>query len=632
MRPLARARVALHDEARHEDLLALGHVEADAGARAIGRGLDRPAHLGVGIAFVFVVIEELHARGLELEVRDRRAELEVADLRECLLVVGDVALEREVVERRRRAEVNGDAQGDLGRALDALRGIGAADVGVRHRRLRHGEAGRVDEAARADRLGGRKRDADVGRGSSIARRADDADRTDDSVQIALAVDEILEVLEGAFVRLRRVSGPRVEIDGGAALARALGRAERLVDGVGVVHEEEVAAGELVLEVAVDLATEVVGREGLRGQAREDAPRDRDPRVLADREGEVVDRLVGATALDGGDLGVEEAAERVEVPEPIDELVGLPLRLFLEVERLGELVGVEGAVPVEGREDARAGVEVDVDVAVVVDAALRVADVGAVEAVLLQEIDHLAIGFGERDLVEASALADLVFLLERSELFVLARVDDEDALGDAPRLARGDGDGEDDAFGVVGVGGVDRDVRARIAALHVEVSDALGDLRQKGRGDLGALRRDLGGVEGLADFEDAALNLDARDDAAGQHADDEAHAVAFGEHVDGRAGDASAGERLAHHAAGVGGGERLADFDAGELDRRGPTTAEVRDDEGADGLADQRRGRRLVELGALLVWVLGSSPARTARAPGVCSAAVVASSARTGRGA
>ena len=61
----------------------------------------------------------------------------------------------------------------------------------------------VGEALRRDLLRQRLGDAAARRRAPAARRPDDADGADHRVQVALAVDEVLQVLEGALVGVER---------------------------------------------------------------------------------------------------------------------------------------------------------------------------------------------------------------------------------------------------------------------------------------------------------------------------------------------------------------------------------------------------------------------------------------------
>ena len=169
------------------------------------------------------------------------------------------------------------------------RGVGAAGEGGGDRRLGEGEAQRVGEALGRDALGDRLGEARARRRAARAGGAEHGDRADDGVQVALAEVEIAQVLEGALVGLRRVRHRRVELDrpGPAARRRGSGRRGPRCRA-GRRHREGVGAGQVLLEEALDLAAEVVRAEVAR-EAGEDAPRDAHLLVLADGEGQVMDR-------------------------------------------------------------------------------------------------------------------------------------------------------------------------------------------------------------------------------------------------------------------------------------------------------------------------------------------------------
>ncbi|MFT3769357.1 MAG: hypothetical protein QM820_28295 [Minicystis sp.] len=292
-----------------------------------------------------------------------------------------------------------------------------------------------------------------------------------------------------------------------------------------------------------LAAHLVGRQ-LAREAGEDARRHPHLAVLADREGEVVDRILGLALLDHAHLDVEEGAGDVERAQPVDELAGPVFRGLFEVERLLQIAGVEGAVAVERGHEARARVEVDVEEARLALVLQLVAHRGAEEAVLLEPLGHLAIGVAQGGLVDARARAHAVGLLEIADLAIEGRLDDEDALLHRPRLAGDDVDGEHHLVGLIGVGRVGPHRREGEAVLLVVVAHPRGDVGELRRRHLAA-HGDARGLQHLALIERAALDLDGRDQAAGQHVDAQDDAAFLGVHLHVGAPDLRRGQHLAH---------------------------------------------------------------------------------------
>ena len=144
-RALARDDVAADDDRAHDDALALRDREHDAGARVVDGALERVLHVGVREALLAVQIEDAAARFVELERAHRIAEAHVGRDRD--LGFGDLprAVERDVVQRRPRAELDRDAQPDVGLALDAVHRVG-------HARERRGE--RLDGQRQVRRIVG----------------------------------------------------------------------------------------------------------------------------------------------------------------------------------------------------------------------------------------------------------------------------------------------------------------------------------------------------------------------------------------------------------------------------------------------------------------------------------------------
>ena len=133
-------------------------------------------------------------------------------------------------------------------------------------------------------------------------------------------------------------------------------------GFGV--DEEIGAGQLVLEEAVDLRANRRRRrraargevlDGVELEARVTPPDDPYSRVLLDVEEEQLDRLFVPADLDP-DLDVEEPALLVEGADLVRQVRGRAIRLGVQPQRGGEHVGVVVLVTVEARQEQRAGVD------------------------------------------------------------------------------------------------------------------------------------------------------------------------------------------------------------------------------------------------------------------------------------
>ena len=98
----------------------------------------------------------------------------------------------------------------------------------------------------------------------------------------------------------------------------------------------------------------------------------------------------------------------------------------------------------------------------------------------EQLGHLAVGLGEGGLVDAGADAEAVALLERAELPVRARLDDEDALATTRGAPASMSRARTTCDGLVGVDGADRDRGRGEAVLRVERADAGADLGERRR--------------------------------------------------------------------------------------------------------------------------------------------------------
>ena len=310
---------------------------------------------------------------------------------------------------------------------------------------------------------------------------------------------------------------------------------------------------------------------------------------------MVDRIGDPALLGGGDLDVEEAAGDVEGADPLDELGDATVGRLLQAERDGELIGVEGAVTVEGGHELRPGIDVDVEVRRRAYGAQRVADLGARKPLLPEQVGELAVSVAEGLLVDARALPYAVLRLEVAHLSIGAGIDHEDALDDGARRPRLDLDRDHDLGRVVGVRGVDLDLGRRKAMVGVVAPYARAHLIEQGRCDL-ALLRDLGRVQRVGRLERPAADLDRRDDAPREQVDPEDGAVALGQRLDRGSRELPGVERLSHRSAPRLEAQRLTGPDARERRRGGPPAPADLDLDPADRLAGERKGRPVLELG------------------------------------
>src|SRR5262249_44339767 len=146
----------------------------------------------------------------------------------------------------------------------------------------------------------------------------------------------------------------VEIDrlGARAVGKLLRVAEQFGHALRARRAKEVRARELLLEVAVDLVSDLSGRPRaallqaagvVLLQARVRSRDDLDALVLDDLEDDVVHAVARSAPHLSLYLDVEEAALDVEIGELADEIARRAIGFLLEAERGGERVGVVALV-------------------------------------------------------------------------------------------------------------------------------------------------------------------------------------------------------------------------------------------------------------------------------------------------
>ena len=359
-------RVPADHDLGDDDLLPLDDVEADARARVVDRRLERVLYVGVGVALLLVEVDEPAPRVLELERVRRFSQGELRRAREASLGDRARAGEAHVVEHRARPELHRDAEGDLGLALDPAERIG--DAGERRVEVGDGEreVRRVVGAGVGRRRRERERDAASGGGAPVAGAAQDADGADLGVEVPLVSIELLHVDRGAVVGVGGEGRVGLEIEGRHAgpVADSRRMGDRGVEAARIGVLDQVGAGELLLEEAVDLAADLAGRAGAAAaevfhlvelETRIRAAGDHHPRVLDDVEDEEMDAIAPTAAGLERDLDVEEAPPHVEVFHLLEKVAGGEIGLLVEVERGRERGGVVVGVAFE------AGLEVGTDV-------------------------------------------------------------------------------------------------------------------------------------------------------------------------------------------------------------------------------------------------------------------------------
>src|SRR6187402_744201 len=134
--------------------------------------------------------------------------------------------------------------------------------------------------------------------------------TDRRREIALGAIQILYVLDGAVVDVRRVHRPWAQLIGRDAGAPVGSGIERVVDHVRIDSVEHTTARELG-EEAIDLAADFLGR-AFTGQAGVFARHHVHERALAHGEHHVLLWVARFAALGERDLDVEEAALAIEL--------------------------------------------------------------------------------------------------------------------------------------------------------------------------------------------------------------------------------------------------------------------------------------------------------------------------------
>ena len=259
------------------------------------------------------------------------------------------------------------------------------------------------------------------------------------------------MLHGALVRLRGVDAVGIEIERrGTGAGRAELSRDRLVEALRVGRDEHLAAGELLLEVAVDLAADLLrgGRSvgellhvgfaetRIRARGDDDAP------LLDDVEDEVVDGVLRGAARLEADLGIEEAVLDVVVAHLLDEVVRRAVGLRLDVEELveGRLVVVVVALVARLVVRAEVDAHAERDEALVEDDVVR--DVGAVPAAAAEACLQRRVRRVEHGLVGAVSRLHAIAPLGVVRLGLRASERIDDAALDATRRAGDDVD--DDA--------------------------------------------------------------------------------------------------------------------------------------------------------------------------------------------
>ncbi len=118
---LARRLEAAQDDRANDHLVALGHVEANARPRVVGRGLERELDVDVVVAVLLVPIDDSAAGVIELHRAGRVAQGHLRRSRHVGLAHRLDARERDVPQARPRAELHRDHELDPRRALDVVR-------------------------------------------------------------------------------------------------------------------------------------------------------------------------------------------------------------------------------------------------------------------------------------------------------------------------------------------------------------------------------------------------------------------------------------------------------------------------------------------------------------------------------
>ncbi len=192
----------------------------------------------------------------------RLAEREIGGAEEARLGDRAGAREAEVVEDRPGAELDRDAEADAPFAFDAGARVGRAGEGGIERGDGEREVLRrmlVGALVRRGR-GELHKDATAGGRALVALAPEDEDGADLGVEVALVAIELLDVDGGAVVRIGDEGGVGVEVERGDAGAGGEGgaprRGDRGVEAARVGVEEEIRAGELFFEVAVDLEADL----------------------------------------------------------------------------------------------------------------------------------------------------------------------------------------------------------------------------------------------------------------------------------------------------------------------------------------------------------------------------------------
>ena len=244
-----RDAVADDEDVLDDDLHALEDLEPRARPRVVHGGLQRVAHVDVGVALLLVEVDDAAACVVEAQRVHRIAEARLRRVRQLLLAERARAGEGHVVERGAGPELHGDAKLEARLALHAAQRIGNAPERRIERRDRKGQVRRVVGADIGGRDARRLGDALPGGGPRAAAAPHHLRGPDLRVEVPLVAIQLLHVRERALVGVGDERGVRLEVHRDGAGARrevAGGGPQRPVEAtrVGVLHE--VGAGELVL--------------------------------------------------------------------------------------------------------------------------------------------------------------------------------------------------------------------------------------------------------------------------------------------------------------------------------------------------------------------------------------------------
>ena len=202
----------MHHDPVDINALTLGDDEPRAGARLVGREVEQRTNFDEGEPLFFEGPLDAMARRLDFGLRDRPPQRKVGLGRQILLDQHAVSFEREIVERRARTELDGRAHPETRFAHDPPLGIGGARERWIERGLFDGEPLGVESTSVDDRFRWGEGEANPGRRMAIALPPHQGGGTDRGREIPLAAVIVLQVLQGAFVDLGNVRGPRHQLE------------------------------------------------------------------------------------------------------------------------------------------------------------------------------------------------------------------------------------------------------------------------------------------------------------------------------------------------------------------------------------------------------------------------------------